>query len=344
MICVPPESVDGKGHSQIAGLFQISCHLLYHPEAKRHIDMRYANYGFPVPAEKQCRVIVDTDAANEGDDQFAVIQAMLSPKFENVGFIAAHFGREGSMEASFQELQRVFQAASCPFTDLIRHGAPCALPAVSEAVPSDGASLIVEEAMKDDPRHLYVLFLGLLTDLASAYLMEPRIAGRLTAIWIGGGTYPRGGREFNLGNDINAANAVFSSGIELWQVPKDVYEMMPVSLAELEYRLLGSDLGTYLFNRLMDETYRECTITNAFRTGETWVLGDSPAVGLVLYEHRWEYDLINAPAIGKDMEYIRSDENRPIRVYRRIDSRLILEDMYAKIALFDPKGWEGASY
>ena len=311
MICAPPESVDGKGHSQIAGLFQISCHLLYHPEAKRHIDMRYANYGFPVPAEKQCRVIVDTDAANEGDDQFAVIQAMLSPKFENVGFIAAHFGREGSMEASFQELQRVFQAASCPFTDLIRHGAPCALPAVSEAVPSDGASLIVEEAMKDDPRHLYVLFLGPLTDLASAYLIEPRIAGRLTAIWIGGGT---------------------------------VYEMMPVSLAELEYRLLGSDLGTYLFNRLMDETYRDCTITNAFRTGETWVLGDSPAVGLVLYEHRWEYDLINAPAIGKDMEYIRSDENRPIRVYRRIDSRLILEDMYAKIALFDPKGWEGASY
>ncbi len=74
------------------------------------------------------------------------------------------------------------------------------------------------------------------------------------------------------------------------------------------------------------------------------MLGDSPAVGLVLYEHRWEYDLINAPAIGKDMEYIRSDENRPIRVYRRIDSRLILEDMYAKIALFDPKGWEGASY
>ena len=86
--------------------------------------MRYANYRLPVPAEKQCRVIVDTDAANEGDDQFAVIQAMLSPKFENVGFIAAHFGREGSMEASFQELQRVFQAASCPFTDLIRHGAP----------------------------------------------------------------------------------------------------------------------------------------------------------------------------------------------------------------------------
>ncbi len=73
---------------------------------------------------------------------------------------------------------------------------------------SEGARLIVREAMKDDPRPLYVTFFGPLTDLASAYLMEPRIAGRLTAIWIGGGAYPAGSPEFNLGNDVNAANEV----------------------------------------------------------------------------------------------------------------------------------------
>jgi inosine-uridine nucleoside N-ribohydrolase len=74
--------------------------------------------------------------------------------------------------------------------------------------------------MKDDPRPLYVLFLGPLTDLASAYLQEPRIANRLTAIWIGGGAYPSGSIEFNLSNDIHAANVVFSSPIPLWQVPR----------------------------------------------------------------------------------------------------------------------------
>ena len=40
------------------------------------------------------------------------------------------------------------------------------------------------------------------------------------------------------------------------------------------------------------------------------------------------------------MEYIPSKLNRPIRGYKRIDSRLILEDMYSKIALFDPAGWK----
>lgn len=47
--------------------------------------MRYTNYRFDVPEEKIVRVIVDTDAQNEADDQFAVVQALLSPKFENVG-------------------------------------------------------------------------------------------------------------------------------------------------------------------------------------------------------------------------------------------------------------------
>ena len=67
--------------------------------------MRYTNYRFDVPEEKIVRVIVDTDAKNEADDQFAIVQALLSPKFENVGFIAAHFGTDrfvDSMERSYQ--------------------------------------------------------------------------------------------------------------------------------------------------------------------------------------------------------------------------------------------------
>jgi purine nucleosidase len=60
---------------------------------------------------------------------------------------------------------------------------------VEAAWPADsaGARAIVQEAMRTDtdlPRH--VTFGGGLTELASAYLMEPAIAGRLTAVWIGG--------------------------------------------------------------------------------------------------------------------------------------------------------------
>ena len=300
--------------------------------------MVYDRYEFPVPQEKQVRLITDTDAKNEADDQFAVVQALLSPKMDNVGLIAAHFGIDrvaDAMEASYHELETILDKMHFQKEGLLYHGAPHALPNKTTPVVSEGAELIVREAMKDDPRRLFVIFLGPLTDLASAYLMEPRIANRLTAIWIGGGVYPSGSPEFNLGNDVNAANVVFSSKIELWQVPKNVYEMMPVSLAELQVRVRPyGEIGKYLFDQLVAHSQEDIPRKSDFRTGETWVLGDSPAVGLILYEHRFEFDWVPAPYITQDQAYVHTGTNRPIRVYKSIDSRLILEDMYAKLQLF----------
>ena len=48
---------------------------------------------FTVPRVKQVRVITDTDFFNEADDPFAVAQALLSPKFDNIALVAAHCGR-----------------------------------------------------------------------------------------------------------------------------------------------------------------------------------------------------------------------------------------------------------
>lgn len=303
--------------------------------------MRYNDYSFDVPEEKIIRLIVDTDAKNEADDQFAIVQALLSPKFEHVGLIAAHFGQDrcrDSMMQSYYELETIFDLMDFPAENMIYKGAETAIPDKQTPVASEGAELIIREAMKEDDRPLYVIFLGAITDLASAYLMEPRIAKRLTAIWIGGGRYPNGGPEFNLGNDIHGANVVFASPIELWQVPKNVYEMMPVSLAELDYKVAPcGKIGRYLLDQLNEHAHEEGPRKSVFRTGETWVLGDNPAVGLLLYEHRFEYDWVQAPMITSDMSYVHTGLNRPIRVYKSIDSRLILDDMYAKLALFARK-------
>ena len=300
--------------------------------------MRYQDYTFKVPEEKIVRLITDTDAKNEADDDFAVVQALLSPKIDNVGLVAAHYGTKrdaDSMERSYRELETVVDKMGFTGQIPICHGAPHALTDTSTPVDSEGARLIIEEAMKQDDSPLYAIFLGPLTDIASAYLMEPRIAKRLTVIWIGGGLYPDGGEEFNLGNDINAANVVFGSNMEVWQVPKNVYEMIPVTMAELEYRVRPyGEIGAYLCDQLMEHAFTEQPRKSPFRSGECWVLGDSPAVGLILYEDRFSFEWKQAPSVGVDMNYIHSKRLRPIRVYQKIDSRLILEDFYAKLALF----------
>lgn len=298
--------------------------------------MRYTNYKFEVPKEKVVRVITNTDAKNEADDQFAIVQTILSPKINNVGFIAAHYKRDkDGMEQSYRELEVIFDKMGIESQNLLFRGGEHAMVDTMTPVDSEGARLIISEAMKEDESPLFVTFMGPLTDLASAYLMEPRIANRLTAIWIGGGRYPVGGPEFNLGNDINAANVVFGSKIDLWQVPKNVYEMMPVSFAELEHKVYPhGEIGRYLCEQLFEHCMTDIPRKSAFRTGETWVLGDNPAVGLLLYEHRFEFDFVPAPLITKDMQYVHTGLNRPIRVYKNIDSRLILDDLYSKLYLF----------
>lgn len=263
------------------------------------------------------------------------MQALLSPKFDNVGVVAAHFGTRdpNGMQKSWQGLKDL--TGLMQLTVPVLHGAPHALPDAATPVPSEGAKLIIREAMKEDTRPLFVLLLGPLTDLASAYLQEPRIAGRLTAIWIGGAPYPVGGPEFNLGNDVNAVNVVFGSTMPVWQVPKNVYEMMPVSMAELEYRVRPQGaVGRYLFDQLVAYSQTPESRASAFRTGESWVLGDNPAPGLLLYEHRFQFDWVPAPYVTADQTYAAIGRNRPIRVYKGIDSRLILDDLYAKLALF----------
>lgn len=301
--------------------------------------MIYDKYKFKVPEEKMVRVITNSDVKNEADDPFAVVHALLSPKFDNVGMIAAHFGIDRdskSMEHSYQELVKIADIMELKKEGLLFRGAERPLQDAKTPIDSEGARLIIKEAMSEDPRPLYVIFFGPLTDMASAYLIEPRIANRVTVIWIGGGMYPNGGPEFNLGNDIHAANVVFGSNMNVWQVPKNVYEMMPVSLAELEYRLLDNGkLGNYLFDQLVEHSYEEIPRKSPFRTGESWVLGDNPAVGLILYEHRFEFDWVRAPYITVEMQYVHTGINRPIRVYKKIDSRLLLEDLFCKISLYD---------
>ncbi|MGC6176878.1 hypothetical protein [Lacrimispora sp. 38-1] len=86
--------------------------------------MVYNNYSFTIPQEKQVRVIIDTDAKNEADDQYAIVQALLSPKFDNIGFVAARYGREsGSVDRSYADLEKIFDLMQFNTEGMLYHGA-----------------------------------------------------------------------------------------------------------------------------------------------------------------------------------------------------------------------------
>jgi purine nucleosidase len=284
------------------------------------------------------RVIIDTDAKNEADDQFAIVHALLSPSLAVRGLIAAHFGTprsDRSMEESREEIDLLLQLMGREQQVTVANGAPSGIPDAQTPLDSGGAQLIIAEsklASPDEP--LFVAFLGPLTDMASAILLDPSIVDReVVVIWIGGvgyggvESYP--GVEFNLRNDIAAANVVYDSGITVWQVPSNVYSQMSVSYTELEEKIGGtSKLADYLINQTVEwnRTYWPEPI-------ESRSLGDSPAISLMLYPRGGNFRMTPAPRFGQEGHYLRGS-GHPIRVVESVDVRFLLEDMFAKIRKF----------
>lgn len=290
---------------------------------------------FSFPAQKRKRVIVNTDAKNEADDQFAIVHALLTPSFELHGIIPAHFGQRGenSLQASCDEVQLLLNYLRLEGQIRVEPGARHAM--VDEFTPQDspGARFIIEEGMKEDPRPLYIAFYGPLTEMASALLLEPRLAARnLRVVWIGGGARPVDGIEYNLSNDIHAANVVFRSCVELWQIPCTLYGQFCVGYAELVERVYPhGPLGRYLVEQLIQwNAEHDGADAKEFRA-----LGDSPAVGVIMSPQSGRWSWQPAPEFDPQTGDLRhTGRNRPIRVYETFDARFLLEDFYAKLAQF----------
>jgi inosine-uridine nucleoside N-ribohydrolase len=288
--------------------------------------------------ETRRRVIIDTDAKNEADDQFAIVHALLSPSLDLRGLIAAHFGSsrsERSMEESREEIDLLLELTGLQQRLAVANGARTGIPDEQTPRDSAGAQLIIAESkLASAPEPLFVGFLGPLTDMATAILLDPAILDReVVVIWIGGvgyggvESYP--GVEFNLRNDIAAANVVFDSGITVWQVPSNVYSQVSVSYTELEEKIGGtSKLADYLINQMIEwnRTYWPEPI-------ESRSLGDSPAISLMLYPRGGNFRIVPAPRFGREGHYLPGS-GHPIRVVESVDVRFLLEDMFAKIRKF----------
>lgn len=287
------------------------------------------NYHFP--DYKKVRVIIDTDAANEADDPFAIAHALMSQKFCVKGIVATHFKEENSTKRSYDEIKTILEAMDIEVPVFMGENGP--LQTLGSEL-SEGTEFIIKEALKEDQRPLYVLCLGAITNVARAIEVCGDIVNRMTVVWIGGQSFDHPSqsiREFNSGNDIKAANIVASSGTDLWMIPYNVYITMLIGLAEIQQRIYPcGKIGKHLFEQMDEYNNSERAHWTA---GESWSLGDSPAVGVVLEQNNGTYEYREAPIFLEDTTY-RFEEGRPmIRVYTSINSRFILEDFIAKLQL-----------
>ena len=201
--------------------------------------------------DKKLRLLIDTDAANEIDDLYAVILALATPeRFEIEGFVATHYaahsGPDGIDKSYAQILELLEVAGAAGKFDVRKGGHP--MQYVRTPSQSAGADLIIERAYQgnaDNP--LWVVGLGAATNLASALLIEPSISERVRYVFHARShmTWPERSVQFNVKNDILSARYLLDSNVPL--VWFDTGTNLTRSISETEAKIapLGR-LGKYL--------------------------------------------------------------------------------------------------
>lgn len=292
-----------------------------------------------IPLQPRARLFVDNDHAGDPDGLWALAHLLLCPTVRTVAISSALLDPRLAAAAGVptQRTAALGQAAVVALLQQLGSPGRTAWPPVLAGAEAPGpahdadnaaAAALVDEALRDDALPLWVACGGPLTNVAAALRLAPRIADRITLVWIGG-TRQRPdadavdeATEYNFATDAQAAREVLAcAGLRIHQVPREAYRTLRVSVAELGTALRPlSPLADWLHGR-----YR--ALPPFVRLGGSVTFGDSALVLLCALTDA----LTDTPGAATDDGVRRTG---PLRwQHTMLDGRLLLADLQARLRL-----------
>jgi inosine-uridine nucleoside N-ribohydrolase len=281
------------------------------------------------------RMVLDTDTYNEIDDQFALAYAFLSKdKVQMEAVYAAPFfnnrsaGAGDGMEKSYQEILRLLEMLGKSPEGFAFKGSDRYLSDISSPLRSEAALDLIKKALTGSSENpLYVVTVGCITNVASAILIEPKIIEKIVVIWLGGNglEWPHQ-KEFNLMQDVRAAQVVLNSGVPLIILPcRPVVSHFHTTIPEMEYYLKGKNK---LSDYLLDSTVK-------YSGGrDTWskVIWDVTAVAWLVNPSWIPTNLVHSPLLTDQVTYSTDHSRHFIRVATSVNRDAIFRDLFRKLS------------
>ena len=274
---------------------------------------------------KKRRILVDSDAKNEIDDQFAIVRALIAPELKVEGLTAAGFsGQKDSAQRSYDEEQKLLQLMGLDGKVPLALGS--ALPLKDKRTPDETAAarLIIERALAASDAPLYVVALGQATNLASALLMEPRIADRVVFVLIGGSYHANkepawGTHDFNWGHKWKEIAVIFESNVPVLHIPASgVTDRMVLTRGEVERHVAGRGPVYDYLASLWD--------TPRAKGKSRWVMWDIAAIHQVICPSHGKTIEIPAPTVQGDGSVEgAANKDRKIEVLTNLNPQAIFD-------------------
>ena len=307
----------------------------------------------PAPAQPErreaprLRVILDTDANNELDDQHAIAYLLFNADTWHIEGITTNRTRNGGgIDQHTAEAERVVRLCASEQAVRVRSGASGTFEAIKDHVHEAGydgheaVDFIVDRARRHTPDDKLVLIpVGKLTNIALALHKNPAIAPNVRVMWLGS-NWPTDATEYNEADDHAAINHLMNSPVEFdialvrYGVtgPEAGTAAVEVSTAEIREKMAG--LGPRvapIAGRSGGEftTFGDYSV-NLFETSqsEKRALYDLAAVALVKNPAWAQAQQVPAPHIVGGQWQARPDNPRTVRFYKNFDGPAIIADFY----------------
>ena len=328
-------------------------------------DAWYAQRLAPPSPNTKPRVIIDTDAANEIDDQFALAWALLSPSQLDVVAVYAepfsfahrqqeYMAQHGApadaapfnppavgMERSFHEILTVYGKLGLDAQGKVYRGSTGYLPSASQAVPSEAAEHLVATARAHQGSEpLYVVALGCVTNIASALLMAPDIAEKIVVVWTAGfpSHAPQANLAFNLEQDLFASQHLLDSGVPHVYLPGyHVGAQLRLSLPDMERYVQGQGpMGDYLHQLYTHNPLWPVLgvdAQTALQGVYSWVIWDVINIAWLLNPDWVPSGLVRTPLLGDDLHWQAAPNRHWMREAHGVQRDAIFSDLFGKLAL-----------
>ncbi len=280
-------------------------------------------------------IILSTDVGNEIDDQWAIVYLMTSPEFDVLGLISAHAPTLPPPAAHTTYLilrdvieNRLKMAEHPP----ILEGSSLPLRDSRTPRPNPGADFIVQTSKRFCPdNRLTVFTIGAATDVASAILEDATVADRIRIVAMGFRSWPEGGEEFNVANDVAAWQAILNSRVPVVVGCGDVCRAH-LSLTPDQAKALVSErgsVGRWLWEEYQAWYYRFVKPLRGNDLSRPWVIWDT--IVLAYAQGMTTQRTYTRPALKGDLTFEAGKANGTITWITSVDSARMWSDFAQKL-------------
>jgi len=289
------------------------------------------------------KVIIDSDAANEMDDQYAIAYAIAldkAKKIELLSINAAPFGNgedfPDTVRASYDEIIRVLKATETFGDYPVYEGSDGSITASNAPIDSPAAQSIIKTALESDEL-VYILALGACTNIASAVMLEPTIKNKICVIWLAGHSLEYGMiNEYNWRQDVGASEFLFNCGVKMVLLPaRGGTGEMKFRLPMIRRYLTRDSVACKFFRDEFPANFagKAAKEPDGEFMGDHWVrqISDIAAPALFEIHECFDLEIIPTPLWDDEFRYVIDKSRHPMIIMNKLEPDPVMIDALMKI-------------